>query len=65
MGQNILQKKGKVILAGAGPGDAELITVKLQLRLKTANVIIVDRLVNPVIVERYAPKDALIIVTGK
>ena len=44
---NIGQHTGKVILAGAGPGDADLITVKLQLRLAEAEVIIADRLVNP------------------
>lgn len=57
--------KGKVILAGAGPGDAELITVKLQMRLAEADVIIVDRLVNPEIIDEYAAKDALIVLAGK
>jgi uroporphyrin-III C-methyltransferase len=54
-----------VIIAGAGPGDAELITVKLQKKLAEAEVIITDRLVNPVIIEEYAPKNALVIFTGK
>jgi uroporphyrin-III C-methyltransferase len=62
---NIGQQTGKVILAGAGPGDAELITVKLQQRLAEAEVIIVDRLVNPEIIDRYASKDALTLMTGK
>jgi len=62
---NIEQTKGRVILAGAGPGDAELITVKLQQRLAEADVIIVDRLVNPEIIDRYASKDALALMTGK
>jgi uroporphyrin-III C-methyltransferase len=56
---------GKVTLAGAGPGDAELITVKLQRRLEEADVIIVDRLVNPSIIEQHAKKDATIILAGK
>jgi uroporphyrin-III C-methyltransferase len=55
----------KVIIAGAGPGDTELITVKLQKRLKQADVIITDRLVNPAIIEEYANKDAEVILTGK
>lgn len=59
------QLKGKVILAGAGPGDAELITVKLQQRLAEAEVIIVDRLVNPEIIDLYAKPDALVLMTGK
>ncbi len=57
--------KGKVILAGAGPGDAELITVKLQRRLGEADVIITDRLVNPDIISLHTKKDAEIIWAGK
>jgi uroporphyrin-III C-methyltransferase len=59
------QITGKVILAGAGPGDAELITVKLQKWLALADIIIVDRLVNPAICETYASVNALIVVAGK
>ncbi|TMI97911.1 MAG: uroporphyrinogen-III C-methyltransferase [Bacteroidetes bacterium] len=56
---------GKVVIAGAGPGDADLITVKLQRRLAEADVIITDRLVNPAIVEEFARKNAEVILTGK
>lgn len=59
------QAIGKVILAGAGPGDADLITVKLQKRLAEADVILVDRLVNPEIIDSYAGKDVLVLMTGK
>ncbi len=59
------QPTGKVILAGAGPGDEELITVKLQKRLQQADIIITDRLVNPAIFDLYASKDATIIPAGK
>jgi uroporphyrin-III C-methyltransferase len=58
-------KIGFVTLAGAGPGDAELITVKLQKRLTEADVIITDRLVNPDIISSHARKDALILFAGK
>lgn len=58
-------KIGKVILAGAGPGDAELITVKLQRRLAEADVILTDRLVNPAIIELFANKHAEVILAGK
>jgi siroheme synthase len=57
--------KGRVILAGAGPGDAELITVKLQKRLAEADVIITDRLVNHDIVSTHARKDATVLLAGK
>lgn len=59
------QKKGKVILAGAGPGDADLITLKLQKALLNADVVLTDRLVNPAIVELHTNKNATIILTGK
>lgn len=56
---------GKVILAGAGPGEADLITVKLQRKLAEADVIITDRLVNPEIISMNAKKDVLVLLTGK
>ena len=58
-------KVGNVILAGAGPGDAELITVKLQKRLPEADVIITDRLVNPLIIKNNARADAEVVFAGK
>jgi uroporphyrin-III C-methyltransferase len=58
-------KKNKVVIAGAGPGDAELITLKLQKRLSEADVIITDRLVNPAIIEEHALKNVELIFTGK
>lgn len=56
---------GKVILAGAGPGDPELITIKLAAALSEADVIVVDRLVNSEIIRRFARDEALIIHVGK
>jgi len=61
----INKKIGKVFLAGAGPGDADLITVKLQKKLAEADVIITDRLVNPAIATSNAKKDALVLLAGK
>lgn len=58
-------QSGKVVIAGAGPGDPELITVKLQKRLRQADVIITDRLVNPSIIEQHARKNTEVILTGK
>ena len=54
-----------VTLAGAGPGDPELITLKLQRRLQEAEVIITDRLVNPLIIQSHAGAAARIIQAGK
>ncbi len=59
------QHNTTVTIAGAGPGDAELITLKLQKRLATAQVIITDRLVNPEIISTHASTNAEIIVAGK
>lgn len=58
-------RTGKVVIAGAGPGDAELITIKLQKRLGEADIIITDRLVNPEIITTHANKNAPVILTGK
>lgn len=56
---------GRVILAGAGPGDPELITLKLARALAQADVIIADRLVHPRIIDRHASPQAEIIIAGK
>jgi uroporphyrin-III C-methyltransferase/precorrin-2 dehydrogenase/sirohydrochlorin ferrochelatase/uroporphyrin-III C-methyltransferase len=56
---------GKVILAGAGPGDPELLTVKALRWLNRADVVIADRLVSPEILRDYVRPDALLIPVGK
>jgi uroporphyrin-III C-methyltransferase len=57
--------KGKVILAGAGPGDPELVTLKTLKYLQKAEVILSDRLVSPTLIEEYAHPKANIIYVGK
>jgi uroporphyrin-III C-methyltransferase len=57
--------KGKVIFAGAGPGDPELLTLKAARFLKLADVIITDRLVSEQVLEDFVRKDALILHAGK
>ncbi len=56
--------KGKVYLAGAGPGDHRLMTLRCFECLQEADVIVFDRLVNPAILS-YARDDAEIIFAGK
>lgn len=58
-------KNPKVILAGAGPGDPGLITVKAIGYLEKAAFVLVDRLVNPEILRLYASPKARIIYVGK
>ena len=57
--------KGKVILAGAGPGDPELLTLKAARYLQMAEVILTDRLVSPEILHTHANPKAEIIYVGK
>jgi uroporphyrin-III C-methyltransferase len=57
--------KGKVVLVGAGPGDPELITVKAVNWLQKAEIVLVDRLVSPQIIEDYVSHYAEVIPVGK
>lgn len=54
----------KVYLAGAGPGDIELMTLKSARVVKEADVIIYDKLVNPEIL-KMAKKGCEFIFVGK
>ena len=55
---------GKVILVGAGPGDAELITIKGLKAIKQADVIVYDDLISKELLN-YAKNDAELIYVGK
>ena len=57
-------KKGFVYLVGAGPGRADLITVRGAEVLRTADCVICDKLANPALLN-LAPKNAEIISVPK
>jgi uroporphyrin-III C-methyltransferase len=56
---------GKVIIAGAGPGDPELVTMKTVRYLQQADVVLTDRLVSEDILRYYLRVEAEIIYVGK
>src|SRR6185437_7969002 len=59
------QINGKLVIAGAGPGDPELLTVKSARHLQQADVVLTDRLVSDEILTRYVNPNAEIIHVGK
>jgi uroporphyrin-III C-methyltransferase len=59
------QHTGKVIIAGAGPGDPDLLTIKTAGWLQRADVVVTDRLVSKEILTRYVSSHAEIIYAGK
>ncbi|MCE6988007.1 uroporphyrinogen-III C-methyltransferase [Dyadobacter sp. CY323] len=54
----------KLTLVGAGPGNAELITLKGMKALQQADVVLYDELANPELLE-FAPAEALKMYVGK
>jgi uroporphyrinogen III methyltransferase/synthase len=54
-----------VYLAGAGPGDPELITLKTRRALESADVVLHDHLANPALLALAPPKAELIYVGKK
>lgn len=61
---NIRKKQGKAYLIGAGPGRADLITVRGLRLLQQADVVIYDRLIAPELLDEVRPT-ARLIFAGK
>jgi uroporphyrinogen III methyltransferase/synthase len=59
-----VKSKGAVYLVGAGPGDADLLTLRGAELLRRADTVIYDLLVNPVLL-RLARAEAELISRGK
>jgi uroporphyrin-III C-methyltransferase/precorrin-2 dehydrogenase/sirohydrochlorin ferrochelatase len=58
------ERKGRVALVGAGPGDPELLTLKAVRALQSATVILHDHLVGPDVLE-LARREAKRVPVGK
>lgn len=61
---SLISQRGKVYLIGAGPGDPELLTIKAVKAIASADVLMVDDLVNPLVLQ-YALPHANIMYVGK
>ena len=55
---------GSVVLVGAGPGDPELLTLRAVRALQSADVILIDDLVSPEILD-FARREAKKMLVGK
>src|SRR5262245_13717186 len=63
-GEGDAVEQGSVTLVGAGPGDPELLTLRAVRALQSADVILIDDLVAPAILD-FARREAKKMVVGK
>ncbi|CAN5707878.1 uroporphyrinogen-III C-methyltransferase [soil metagenome] len=59
-----MKTMGKVFLVGAGPGDPDLLTLKAVKAIAQADVILIDDLVNPEVLQ-HASASARVVQVGK
>lgn len=64
VGSEVARGRGRVTLVGAGPGDAELLTLKAVRALQAADVILYDDLVSDEVLE-LARREAKRMLVGK
>jgi len=62
--ENARLEAGSVTLVGAGPGDPELLTLRAVRALQTADVILIDDLVSPQVLD-FARREAKRMMVGK
>ena len=62
--RGVTRSTGSVALVGAGPGDPELLTLRAVRALQSADVILVDDLVSPEILD-FARREAKKMMVGK
>ena len=63
--RGVKEQEVKVSIIGAGPGDAELLTLKAVRLLNEADVVLSDRLVNQEILDTHVRVGAKIVFVGK
>lgn len=59
-----MERRGRVVLVGCGPGDPELLTLKAAHAIAAADVLVVDRLV-PASIVGLKREDARVVDAGK
>jgi uroporphyrin-III C-methyltransferase/precorrin-2 dehydrogenase/sirohydrochlorin ferrochelatase len=62
--RGVARDTGSVVLVGAGPGDPELLTLRAVRALQSADVILIDDLVSPEVLD-FARREAKKMMVGK
>jgi uroporphyrin-III C-methyltransferase/precorrin-2 dehydrogenase/sirohydrochlorin ferrochelatase len=62
--RGVAREAGSVVLVGAGPGDPELLTLRAVRALQSADVILIDDLVSPEVLD-FARREAKKMMVGK